>query len=165
VILQDTGIINSGLQDVGLTDRPLPLVRSFTGATIGMVHVMLPYMVLPIYAVMQRVDRNLVTAAGNLGASPFSAFRQIFLPLSLPGVVAGCLLVFVISLGFYITPALLGDPQQVMLSQRIAQEIELGNWGLGSAMALILLIVTLSILLIAARFVRLGDVFERGTTT
>lgn len=165
VILQDTGIINSLLRDFGLIDEPLPLVRSFTGATIGMVHIMLPYMLLPIYAAMRRVDQNLVKAAGNLGASPLRAFRNVFLPLSLPGLYAGCLLVFVITLGFYITPALLGNPRQMMLSQLVAQEIRLQNWGLGSAMALLLLAVTLVLLLIASRFVRIGDVVERGRRT
>jgi putative spermidine/putrescine transport system permease protein len=162
VILQDTGIVNSVLQDVGIIERPLPLVRSFIGATIGMVHVLLPYMLLPIYAAMRRVDQDLVQAASNLGASPLRAFRNVFLPLTLPGLYAGCLLVFVISLGFYITPALLGDPQQMMLSQLVAREIELQNWGLGSAMALVLLVVTLAILLVAARFIRVGDIVQRG---
>ena len=162
VILQDTGIINSVLRDLGIIDRPLPLVRSFLGATIGMVHVLLPYMLLPIYASMRRVDQRLVQAAANLGASPLRAFRNVFLPLTLPGLFAGCLLVFVISLGFYITPALLGNPQQMMLSQLVASEIELQNWGLGSAMALVLLAVTLAILLVAARFLRLGDLVQRG---
>jgi len=163
VILQDTGIVNSLLRDVGLIDEPLPLVRSFTGATIGMVHVLLPYMLLPIYAAMRRVDQDLVKAASNLGAPPFHAFRHVFLPLSLPGVYAGCLLVFVITLGFYITPALLGNPRQMMLSQLVAQEIRLQNWGLGSAMALMLLVVTLVLLVVAARFVRIRDVVESGT--
>jgi putative spermidine/putrescine transport system permease protein len=165
VILQDTGIVNSTLMDLGVIDSPLPLVRSFTGATIGMVHVLLPYMLLPVYAAMRRVDQDLVKAAGNLGASPFRAFRQVFLPLSLPGLLAGCLLVFVISLGFYITPALLGNPQQMMLSQLVAREIELQNWGLGAAMALVLLLVTLAILFVAARVVRVGDLLQRGTGT
>lgn len=162
VILQDTGIVNSLLQDAGIIERPLPLVRSFIGATIGMVHVLLPYMLLPVYAAMRRVDQDLVQAAGNLGASPFRAFRNVFLPLTLPGLFAGCLLVFVISLGFYITPALLGDPQQMMLSQLVAREIELQNWGLGSAMALVLLVVTLVMLLVAARFIRVGEFVQRG---
>jgi ABC-type spermidine/putrescine transport system permease subunit I len=138
------------------------LVRSFIGATIGMVHVLLPYMLLPVHAVMRRVDPNLTRAATSLGASPLRAFRQVFLPLSLPGVYAGCLLVFVVSLGFYITPALLGDPRQMMLSQLVAREIELQNWGLGSAMALLLLVVTLVILLLSSRVVRVGDIIRKG---
>jgi putative spermidine/putrescine transport system permease protein len=166
VILQDTGIVNTMLRRAGIVEAPLPLVRSLAGATIGMVHVLLPYMLLPIYAAMRRVDQDLVRAAANLGAPPWRAFRQVFLPLSMPGVYAGCLLVFVISLGFYITPALLGDPRQMMLSQLVAREIELRNWGLGSAMALVLLLVTLAVLLIASRLVRvggiLGDTARRG---
>jgi ABC-type spermidine/putrescine transport system permease subunit I len=162
VILQDTGIINSLLLRAGIIDGPLPLVRSFTGATIGMVHVLVPYMLLPVHAAMRRVDPDLIKAAANLGASPLRAFRQVFLPLSMPGLYAGCLLVFVISLGFYITPALLGDPRQMMLSQLVTREIELQNWGLGSAMALVLLVVTLAILLASSRVVRVGDVIRRG---
>jgi len=166
VILQDSGIINSFLINAGIVEEPLPLVRNFRGVVIGMVHILLPFMVLPIYAVMQRIDLSFVKAAGNLGASPFTAFRHIFLPLSLPGVYAGSLLVFVIGLGFYITPALLGDPRQAMLGEIVAQQVgDLGNWGIGSALALILLIVTLVALAAASRLVRIGDAFSGGKRT
>lgn len=163
VILQDSGLINSFLINAGIVSEPLPLVRNFQGVMIGMVHILLPFMVLPIYAVMQRIDLDLVKAAGNLGASPFTAFRHVFLPLSLPGVYAGSLLVFVIGLGFYITPAVLGDPRQAMLGEVIAQQVgELGNWGMGSAMALILLLVTLVALGASSRVVRIGDALGGG---
>lgn len=160
VILQDTGIINSALMGLGLTEQPVALVRNFTGVVIGMVHVLLPFMTLPIYAVMQRIDTDYLKAASNLGASPLRAFRDVFLPLSLPGVYAGSLIVFVISLGFYITPALLGNPQQAMLSQLVVQQVgQLQDWGMGSAMALVLLVVTLVALAVASRVVNVGEAF------
>lgn len=166
VILQDSGIINSFLLRIGVIDEPLSLVRNLLGVVIGMVHILLPFMVLPIYSVMQRVDMDCVRAANNLGASPFQAFWSIFLPLSLPGVFAGVLLVFVISLGFYITPALLGSPSEAMLSQVIVQQVqELFNWGMGSAMALILLLLTLAALAIASRVVNIGDALSGGDET
>ncbi len=166
VILQDSGIINSFLIEIGLVDEPLSLVRNLLGVVIGMVHILLPFMVLPIYSVMQRIDTDLVRAANNLGASPLQAFLRVFLPLSLPGVFAGVLLVFVISLGFYVTPALLGSPSEAMLSQVIVQQVQdLFNWGMGSAMALILLLLTLIALAVASRVVNVGDALSGGDET
>lgn len=166
VILQDSGIINTLLLRIGIIDEPLSLVRNLLGVVIGMVHILLPFMVLPIYSVMQRIDMDCVRAANNLGASPLQAFWQIFLPLSLPGVFAGVLLVFVISLGFYITPALLGSPSDAMLSEVIVQQVqELFNWGMGSAMALILLLLTLVALAVASRVVSIGDALSGGDET
>ena len=119
VLLQDTGVINSVLRELGLIDHPLALMRNTLGVTIGMSQILLPYMALPIYAAMRRIDPDLTPAAASLGAPPFTAFRRVFLPLSLPGVLAGSLLVFVLALGFYITPALLGSPHDAMLSELI----------------------------------------------
>lgn len=165
VILQDTGLINSLLIGVGIVDEPVALVRNFTGVVIGMVHVLLPFMVLPIYAVMQRIDLDFVKAASNLGSSPLRAFRDVFLPLSLPGVFAGCLLVFVLALGFYITPALLGSPRQAMLSEVIVEQVQgLRDWGMGSTMALILLVLTLVALALVSRIVHVGEVLRGGDT-
>jgi ABC-type spermidine/putrescine transport system permease subunit I len=166
VILQDTGIINSILLGIGIIEEPLALVRSFIGVVIGMVHILLPFMVLPLYAVMRRIDMDYMRAAANLGASPFEAFWRVFLPLSLPGVFAGVLLVFVIALGFYITPALLGSPSDIMLSELVVQQVqELFNWGMGSAMAFILLIVTLVILAATSRIIKLGEALGEGDET
>jgi ABC-type spermidine/putrescine transport system permease subunit I len=111
MILRDTGIINSLLLDAGVIEEPVPLIRTTLGVMLGMSQILLPFMVLPIYGVMRSIDPEYTRAAANLGASPFAAFRRVFLPLSLPGVVAGSLLVFVLALGFYITPALLGSPR------------------------------------------------------
>ena len=160
IILQDTGLVNSLLLSLGLVDEPVSLVRNLVGVVIGTVHILMPFMVLPIYSIMRRIDTNLVKAAANLGSSPFDAFRRVYLPLSLPGVLAGSLLVFVLSLGLYVTPAILGNPDQAMLGQVIVNQVQsLLNWGMGAAMALILLVVTLLTLAIASHIVNIGDAF------
>jgi putative spermidine/putrescine transport system permease protein len=159
VWLQDTGVINTVLQDIGIINRPLGLIRNTLGVTIGMTHILLPFMVLPLYAVMRRIDPELSPAAASLGASPFAAFRKVFLPLSLPGVFAGALLVFVLSLGFYITPALLGSPQNAMISELIVNQVsEQLQFGIGAALAMLLLALTLVVLFLGTRFVRFGAV-------
>jgi putative spermidine/putrescine transport system permease protein len=158
VILRDTGIINVALRSLGLDE--MELIRTTPGVILGMTHVLLPFMVLPLYAVMRRIDPEFLRAAANLGARPSAAFLRIFVPLSLSGVLAGTLLVFVLALGFYITPALLGGPRDAMISQLIVQEIQQQlDWGEGSAMAVLLTVLTLGILLIASRLIRLRDVF------
>ena len=163
VILRDTGLLNSFLMDLGLTREPLPLVRTTTGVIIGMSHILLPFMVLPIWAVLRRIDPEFSRAAANLGASPATAFLRIFVPLSLPGVLAGCLLVFVLALGFYITPALLGGLKDQMISQLIVQQIQQRlDWGFGTAMGVLLVAITLAFLFAASRAVRLQDVFGSG---
>ena len=160
VILRDTGIINRFLLDLGLISEPLALIRTTAGVILGMSHILLPFMVLPIYAVMRRIDPEFGRAAANLGASPAAAFFRVFVPLSLPGVVAGSLLVFVLALGFYITPALLGGLRDQMISQLIVQQIQQRlDWGFGTAMSVLLMVITLAILFVASRAVRLRDVF------
>jgi ABC-type spermidine/putrescine transport system permease subunit I len=160
VILRDTGLLNSFLMDLGLTREPLPLVRTTTGVIIGMSHILLPFMVLPIWAVLRRIDPEFSRAAANLGASPATAFRRVVLPLSLPGVLAGCLLVFVLALGFYITPALLGGPRDQMISQLIVEQVQRTlDWGFAAAMGVLLMAFTLVILFVASRAVRVQDVF------
>jgi len=160
VLLRDTGLINSTLIGWGLIDEPLKLYQTTFGVIVGMTQILLPFMVLPIFAVMRRIDPEYTKAAANLGAPPVAAFVRVFLPLSFPGVLAGSLLVFVLALGFYITPALLGSPQQTMLSAFIATRVQQQlDWGLGSAMAMILLGLTLLVLFVASRFIRIRDVF------
>jgi putative spermidine/putrescine transport system permease protein len=160
VILRDTGILNGVLLDLGLIAEPVPLIRTTTGVIIGMSHILLPFMVLPIWAVLRRIDPEFSRAAANLGASPVTAFRRIVLPLSLPGVLAGCLLVFVLALGFYITPALLGGPRDQMISQLIVEQVETQlDWGFAAAMSVLLMAMTFAILFVASRAVRLQDVF------
>jgi putative spermidine/putrescine transport system permease protein len=160
VILRDVGLINTFLLNLGVISEPLPLIRNTFSVILGMSQILLPFMVLPLYTVMQRIDPELTRAAANLGASPFAAFRRVFLPLSMPGVLAGALLVFVLALGFYITPTILGSPRETMISRFIADQIQQRlNWGLGTAMAVILMGLTFVVLAIASRFVKLRDVY------
>jgi len=160
VILRDTGIINGFLLGIGVVEEPVTLIRTTLGVIIGMSHILLPFMVLPIYAVMRRIDPEFGRAAANLGASPWRAFVRVFVPLTLPGVLAGALLVFVLALGFYITPALLGGLRDQMISQLIVQQVQQAlDWGSASAMAVLLMAITFAILFIASRVVHLRDVF------
>jgi putative spermidine/putrescine transport system permease protein len=159
VILRDTGVINRLLLAAGLIDSPLPLIRTPLGVIIGMTHILLPSMILPLYVVMRRIDPTYAQAASSLGASPIRSFALIFFRLSMPGVLAGSLLVFVLALGFYITPFLLGGGQFVMIGQLVVDQVSHVLWGVGSAIALILLVTTLATLAVAARIIRIGDVF------
>jgi putative spermidine/putrescine transport system permease protein len=157
-LLEENGIINSLLMRLGLIDAPLPLMRNTFGVAVGMSHILLPFMVLPLYAAMRRVDRDLVAAAHSLGARPSAAFRRVFLPLSLPGVLAGSLLVFVLSLGFFIVPAMLGSPRNAMFSELIVTEVTLLlKFGVGSAMAMVLLGITLGLLWLGSRVVKVDQ--------
>lgn len=160
VILRDTGLINSTLIGWGLIREPLDLYQTTTAVILGMTHVLLPFMVLPLFTTMSRIDPELTKAAANLGATPARAFVRVFLPLSVPGILSGSLLVFVLALGFYITPALLGSPKDTMLSAFIATRVQQQlDWGLASAMALVLIGVTLAVLFAASRVIRVRDVF------
>lgn len=153
ILLQDTGVINDVLARLGF--GRLSLIRNTTGVTIGMAQILLPFMVLPLYATMQGIDRRLLQAAESLGARPATAFLRVYVPLSMPGVVAGVTLVFILALGFYITPVLLGSPQNALLSQLIVQQIsQLLDFGLGGAMAAILFVVTLVLLAVLGRVVK-----------
>lgn len=145
-LLGSNGVINSNLMAVGVIDGPLPLLYNFFSVVLGMAHYMLPFMILPCYATMEAIPKNLSNAAANLGAPPFTAFRRIFLPLSLPGAAAGCLLVFILSLGFYITPALMGGPQDTMFAQLIEIQInQTLDWGFAAALSTILVVITLAL--------------------
>ena len=119
VLLQRRGLVNTWLQETGIVDEPLRLVHNFTGTAIGMTHILLPFMVLPLYAAMTAVDRDYVRASASLGASPLKSFWQVFFPLTLPGLLAGVVLVFVLCLGFYVTPAVLGGGRVLMWSMSI----------------------------------------------
>jgi len=136
----------------GLGEPPQLLFTSFAAA-LGMTHILLPYMILALFAVMRRIDPGHLRAAESLGAPPFAAFRDVYLPLSLPGVVNGSVLVFTICLGFYVTPILLGTPRDMMISQLINQQIDtLLAWGFASALSVVLLVATGSVLLVYNRF-------------
>lgn len=160
LLLRDTGVVNESLQAWGLIGSPITLVRNFTGVLIGMVQVLLPFMVLPLYATMRGIDRRLLQAAEGMGARPAFAFWRIFVPLSTAGIAAGSLLVFIQSLGFYITPALMGGPKNMMLGELIVQQVSsVLNWGFAAAIAAILLLTTLLLLAIASRFVDIRKIF------
>ena len=142
IILGRRGLINQVLTHWGLIDRPLALIYNMLGVQIGMVHVLLPFMVFPLLSVMTRIDATLVAAARSLGASPRQAFLRIFLPLSLPGVSAGCVLVFLLAVGFYITPALLGGEGQVTFTTLIELVVrDLLDWSFGTSLSVFLLTV------------------------
>jgi putative spermidine/putrescine transport system permease protein len=144
VLLQKRGLINKTLVDyLGLIETPLTLIYNRTGVLIGMSHVLLPFMILPLYAVLSRIDPSLTSAAASLGAPPVRNFLRVYLPLSLPGLISGSLLVFVMGLGYYITPALLGGAGDAMIAQLIEMQVaDFGNWGLAAALSVILLAAT-----------------------
>ncbi|MCO4877430.1 ABC transporter permease [Paraburkholderia caribensis] len=143
VLLQPGGVINSLLMGLGLATHPVPLIFNRAGVLIGMTHVLLPYMILAIYSVMKSVSPVYVRAAQSLGAHPFTAFVRVYVPQTLPGVGAGCFLVFVLALGYYITPALLGGAGDEMISQLIAMQTNTQlNWGLAGALSAYLVIFT-----------------------
>jgi putative spermidine/putrescine transport system permease protein len=154
VILQRKGLVNTWLIDLGLIDRPLPLAHNFTGVIIGMTHILLPFMVLPLYGSMKSIDTDYLRAGMNLGASPTATFWQIFFPLSLPGLAAGIVMVFVLCLGFFVTPALMGGGKVIMWAMRMEQTTSLyANWGAGSALGVVLLAVTLGLLALFHRLI------------
>ena len=159
VLLGKEGLVNQALVGLGLADAPVQLLNTRFAVYVGMVHVLLPFMMLPLYAVMRGIDRSLLRAAENLGARPSQVFRSVFLPLSLPGVAAGCLLVFILALGFYITPALLGGQRDVMVSMLIQQQVTQLKWGVASALALVLLVLSLGIYVVFTRLLGVQRLF------
>lgn len=152
IILQDNGLINMMLQAIGLTDGPLPLIFNRLGVVIAMTHVLLPFMVLPIFSVLIGIPKNLMPAAASLGASPIRSFLSVLLPLSLRGVVSGSLLVFMSALGYYITPALIGGAKDQMISAVIAYYATgAANWGMAGALGIVLLTATIILYVVYLR--------------
>jgi putative spermidine/putrescine transport system permease protein len=146
VLLGRTGLINQALQNLGLTSAPLPLLYNKTSIVIGMTYVLLPYMVLTLFAAMRSIDSNLLRAARGMGASGVMTFWRVYLPLSLHGVVSGALIVFILSIGFFITPALMGGPSDVMVAMLIERSVEITlDWPAAAVMSLFLLVVTLGL--------------------
>ena len=163
VILQRRGLVNDWLMSLGSIDEPLQLAHNFTGVIVGMSHVMLPFLVLPLYASMKAIDRDYLRASLNLGASPTKTFWQVFFPLSLPGLSAGVVLTFVLCLGFFVTPALMGGGNVFMWSMRIEQTSRLySNWGAASAMGVVLLVLTLGILWAFYKLLGTRSLLARG---
>jgi putative spermidine/putrescine transport system permease protein len=144
ILLQDNGVVNESLIGLGLTDGPLKLIFSRFGTVVAMTHIQLPFTLLPIYSVMKTISPSYMRAAKSLGATPFYAFLKVYMPQTLPGVAAGCLLTFILCLGYYITPALVGGPTDQMVSGFIAEAINReNNWGKACAFGTVLLVATL----------------------
>lgn len=159
LLLEQRGPVNQALTFITASRTPLELLFHESGVIIGMTHVLLPYAILPIYASMVRIDRRLMLASESLGASPFTTFRRVFLPLSFPGVGAAAVLVFLMSLGFYITPALLGGPANTSIAMIIEQLVnERLVWPLAGAASVLLVVATFAILGLTARAVPIGRI-------
>ena len=159
IVLERNGLINSWLMARGLISQPLKLLYTNGAVLMAMTHVLMPFMVLPIATALKSVPPDLPKAALNLGASRLRVFWSVTLPLSLPGVFAGCLIVFVMALGFYVTPALLGGPRTLMLATLIGQQaLELLNWPFAGAISLVLLVLSLGITVTFKRLLKLDRV-------
>ncbi|UXS05371.1 ABC transporter permease [Agrobacterium tumefaciens] len=159
VILQKEGIVNRALQAAGLTNAPLELVFNRTGLYIAMVHILLPFMVLPLVSVMKGIPPSFVRASSSLGAGPVTTFLRVYLPLTLPGVGAGCLLTFIIAAGYYVTPTLVGGASDQMLSYFVAFYANTTiNWGMSAALGVLLLSCILALYIIVGKIVGIGRI-------
>jgi ABC-type spermidine/putrescine transport system permease subunit I len=163
VILGNNGLVNHAFMAIGLIDHPIKLLFNMVGVQVGMVHVLLPFMVFPLLGVMSRIDLNVVRIARSLGATPSRAFLHVFLPLSLPGVAAGCVLVFLLAIGFYVTPALLGGPGEITLATLIDMMINtLLNWGLAATLGVLLVVVVAGIFVAFSGLMGLNRMIAAG---
>ncbi|MFA6505061.1 MAG: ABC transporter permease [Treponemataceae bacterium] len=150
VLLGDTGVLNQILLGIGLVKKPVKILYTMTGVTIGLVHLLIPYMILSIAGVIQNIPRNLEAAAESLGANRLTVWRKVILPLSLPGVITGCILVFSVSMTAFVTPRLLGGARIKLMSTMIYQEVNAAfNWPMAAAISFILLGTILFFLLAA----------------
>jgi putative spermidine/putrescine transport system permease protein len=155
VLLQSNGLVNSTLMGLGIMDEPLPLLFNRLGVIIAMVHILLPFMILPLYSVMKSVPNTYLRAAVSLGSPPLAAFFRVYVPQTYPGMGAGGLLVFILSIGYYVTPALLGGADDQMLSYYIAQYTNVNvNWGMACALGAVLLTATLVLYALYRRMVK-----------
>ncbi|TCK29153.1 putative spermidine/putrescine transport system permease protein [Ancylobacter aquaticus] len=156
-LLSTRGIVNTSLQALGLTDGPLALVRNEPSVIAGMVHVLIPFAVLPLASAMRTVDERMLLAARGMGASRLRIFWSVFLPLTLPGVIGATLIVFVFSLGFFVTPAILGGGRSIMVAELVyLRMFQSPDWGLGAAISVALVILVAGLMGLLARFARLG---------
>jgi putative spermidine/putrescine transport system permease protein len=152
VLLQREGIVNGALMKLGLIAEPLTLIYNRTGVLVAMTHVLLPFMVLPLYSVLKGIPPHYMRAATSLGAPPATAFLRVYLPIAAPGIAAGSLMVFILALGYYITPALVGGGADQMLSYFVATyTTDTGNWGLAAALGLLMLVTTVVLYALAHR--------------
>jgi mannopine transport system permease protein len=156
VLLQRNGVVNQLLQEAGVIDAPMRLLYTEGAVVLAMTHVLLPFMVLPIYSALKGIPEDYVRAAQMLGASAWASFREVIWPLALPGVTSGCLMVFLLALGFFVTPALIGGPQQMMIATLVSQQVrEMLDWPFAGALVGILLVFVLALTLVFKRAVRL----------
>jgi ABC-type spermidine/putrescine transport system permease subunit I len=162
VLLGRHGLVNEAALALGLIERPMRILNTPLATDIAMVHILLPYMILPIANALRQIDPSLARAAAGLGASPWGVFRQVTLPLSMPGVAAGVLLVFVLALGFYITPALVGGPRDIMLSMLIDQRVDQLLWPEAACLSAVLLAAALLAIAVFQRLFGVGDSFRMG---
>jgi putative spermidine/putrescine transport system permease protein len=159
VLLQDHGPVNDLIQYLNLADAPLKLIFSRFGTVTAMTHIQLPFTLLPIYSVMKGISPSYMRAARSLGGGPFYSFFRVYLPFTLPGIGAGCLLTFILCLGYYITPALVGGPGDQMVSGIIASAMnQENNWGKASALSAILLLATMVLFFVYNRLVGIDKV-------
>jgi len=160
MLLGNRGLVNTTLQDIGVIAQPIVFMRNELGVLIGMVHYMIPYAVLPLLVSMQTLDTRVMAASRNLGASGGQTFRRIYLPLTKPGIVAAALLVFILSLGFYVTPAILGGGKVLMIAEYISVQLLITlKWGTAAMLGALMLFGVLAMLWIMSRFMSLGRVF------
>ncbi|MGQ3300703.1 ABC transporter permease [Reyranella sp.] len=160
VLLGRHGLVNEALMALGMIDRPIRILNTTLATQIAMIHILLPYMILPIANALRQIDPSLIRAASGLGSTPFMTFRQVILPLSMSGVAAGTLLTFVLALGFYITPAMVGGPRDITLSMLIAQQVDQLNWAYAATLSAILLATALAILAVARKLPGVGNAFK-----
>lgn len=160
VLLGRHGMINEALVALGLVEEPLRLLNTTLATVVAMIHILLPYMILPIANALRQIDPSLARAASGLGATPWGTFRQVTFPLSMPGVAAGVLLVFVLALGFYITPVMVGGSRDITLSMLIAQEVDQLHWGYAATLSTLLLATALGLVAIAQFLPGVGDAFR-----
>jgi ABC-type spermidine/putrescine transport system permease subunit I len=160
VLLGRRGLVNEALTASGIIEHPLRMLNTPIAVDIAMIHILMPYMILPIANALRQIDPSLARAALGLGATPFRTFRDVTLPLSMPGVAAGVLLVFVLSLGFYITPALVGGPRDMTISMLIAQQVDQLNWPYAACLSATLLAATLAIMAVFQRLFGVGTAFR-----
>ncbi|MFL9925393.1 ABC transporter permease [Herbaspirillum lusitanum] len=156
ILLQRSGLINKTLMGMDLIQTPLPLVHNEFGTILATVHILLPFMVLPLYSTMQKIPGDLMQAGGSLGGNPLHVFLRVFFPLSLTGVLAGMTLVFVLCLGFYITPELMGGGRTILVSMVVSRNVELYNqWGAASAVSVVLLACVFVIFYLVSKLIPL----------
>lgn len=162
IVLGTNGLVNFALRDLGLIDLPIKFLYTEAAVLVGLTHVFLPFMILPLYAVLEKIDPALEEAAMDLGAGRIRTFLKVVLPLSLPGLSTGCMLVFILTIGSYLTPDILGGPGELMISNIIRNEYYVTfNWPFGGALASIFLVITLAMIMAYNRVFRLDRMVER----